>query len=271
MKRSFFCLGLIFIVTNAFAAGEPLAFEPGIDQNLIAHAGGGIDGITYTNSYEALNNSVHNGFALIEIDFSWTSDGQLVCAHDWDASMRGVLGFGLPEVPTLVEFENLVNKHADYEPCVLSGLFDWLDENPGVKIVTDVKQKNLQALRQIVFEYPDFQQRFIPQIYFPKEYDRVFALGFKNIIWTLYKYDGVTRDVINALKHMRLFAITMPQTRVLQGLAIDIKKSRFLSYIPSYTYTINRYSLFENYRKNWGIDYVYTDFLQPKGGKAAVQ
>ena len=50
---------------------------------LIYHAGGGIDGLTYSNSREALEHTLNQGNRFVEVDFLFTSDGQLVCAHDW--------------------------------------------------------------------------------------------------------------------------------------------------------------------------------------------
>src|SRR5690242_14164003 len=50
---------------------------------LIAHAGGSIDGNPYTHSRQALLLSIRNGYHLIEMDFSQTSDGDWFVTHDW--------------------------------------------------------------------------------------------------------------------------------------------------------------------------------------------
>ena len=50
---------------------------------LIAHAGGGIEEKTYTNSKEAVKKSIKNNFKLIELDLKITSDKKIVAAHDW--------------------------------------------------------------------------------------------------------------------------------------------------------------------------------------------
>jgi len=50
----------------------------------IAHAGGEVNGFTYTNSLEALNYNYLKGFKLFELDFVKTSDNIYVAAHDWD-------------------------------------------------------------------------------------------------------------------------------------------------------------------------------------------
>lgn len=53
------------------------------DYNVIAHAGGGIDGYIYTDSLEAINNSYDNGARLFDIDLRFTSDIEIVLRHDW--------------------------------------------------------------------------------------------------------------------------------------------------------------------------------------------
>ena len=49
--------------------------------HLIAHAGGAIDGYTYTNSKDALMNALDNGFRYVELDLFMTPHG-IVCSHD---------------------------------------------------------------------------------------------------------------------------------------------------------------------------------------------
>ena len=69
-------------VCPSATCGEPL---------LIAHAGGGIDGRKYTNSLEAVENSLKAGFDAFELDLLLSSDSILVAAHDW-GMLRGISG-----------------------------------------------------------------------------------------------------------------------------------------------------------------------------------
>ena len=48
----------------------------------IAH-GGGIKQYVYTNSEEAIEDSINRGFKYIEIDFQLSSDNKLIGVHDW--------------------------------------------------------------------------------------------------------------------------------------------------------------------------------------------
>jgi len=50
---------------------------------LIAHAGGGINGLKYTNSLEAMEQSIEHGFKMVELDLLISSDGRIVAVHDW--------------------------------------------------------------------------------------------------------------------------------------------------------------------------------------------
>ena len=54
---------------------------------LIAHAGGGFNDLTYTNSIDALELNKKN-YKFFELDFFLTDDGKLVCAHARNSRAR---------------------------------------------------------------------------------------------------------------------------------------------------------------------------------------
>ncbi len=70
----------IFMVVVSCSEKPPYRHQ---DEKYIAHAGGGIDDHSYTNSLEAITASIRDGKKLIEIDLMETSDGHLVGAHHW--------------------------------------------------------------------------------------------------------------------------------------------------------------------------------------------
>lgn len=49
----------------------------------IAHAGGEVEGIKYTNSREALQKSLSLGYKYVEFDLRLTSDSFIVCCHNF--------------------------------------------------------------------------------------------------------------------------------------------------------------------------------------------
>jgi len=225
----------------------------------VAHAGGSIEGDTYTNSHEALDYNIKRGFELFEIDFSWTKDQQLVCIHDWDRSFNRLFGFQIKQRPTMEAFKKLNQGMSRYNICTLHSLKYLMEKNKHIKIITDIKEKNIRALRIIAEEIKDYDSRIIPQIYHPSEYKIVKKLGYKNIIWTLYKFSGDNDRVLEQVDHLKLFAITMPPKRAKEKLGIKLKEKG----IPTYVHTINSKKTLRTYKEYFGITEVYTDFLGP--------
>ena len=101
--------------------------------NRVAHAGGGIRGKTYTNSLDALDQNIKNGFVYFEIDFSLTKDDQLVCLHDWKQSFKRSFGFETRGKTTLEGFELLVKNKSEFKKCTLDSLSSWMKENQCLK------------------------------------------------------------------------------------------------------------------------------------------
>lgn len=223
----------------------------------VAHAGGGYSGITYTNSLDALNFNKQK-YDLFELDFVFTSDWELICLHDWEESVKITFDKNFQVTPpTLKEFNLYVDANTKYKNCTFNTLVTWLNSNPDKIIVTDIKDNNIKALEYIAKRYPDYSKRFIPQIYFPEEYELVKNMGYEKIIWTLYRFSGDSKLVLHKVKSMHLYAITMPPSRVDTGLAKELRDSIG---IRSYVHTINDQKKLQKY-ENLGIYEIYTDFL----------
>src|SRR5690606_24652405 len=132
---------------------------------MIAHAGGGYKGVAYTNSIDALEASYQAGFRYMELDFSWTSDGRLVCLHGCDKTFITVFNQKTKGPVPYADFKQLVKEHADYKPCTLASLSAWLKNKPEVKIITDIKYDNLKDIQLILKNYPLLQLQLIKQFY----------------------------------------------------------------------------------------------------------
>ncbi len=253
-----FCLTNILFLYCHTSSGENL-INP---IKRVAHAGGSFQGNTYTNSLEALNYNYNKGFEFFEIDFSWTKDSYLVCIHDWSNSFEKNFHFKSDEKPSLETFKFLATHASSYQPCSIENLKLWLKKHPKAKIITDVKEENLKALTVISEQIEDFQNRIIPQCYFPENYTKIRELGYKNIIWTLYRYEGDNQEVMKRVDKMeRIYAITMPVYRAKTGLAHSLLKKN----IPSYVHTINFAEQLKKVIEEYGITEIYTDFLAPIG------
>lgn len=120
--------------TNPLFAKKKIDFTYNANR-YIAHAGGSIDGIKYTNSLESLDQSYKEGFRYIELDIIETSDGHYVAAHDWKHWARETNYKG--EIPvTLAEFK----KHkirGKYSTLDMDGISKWFASHPDAILVTD--------------------------------------------------------------------------------------------------------------------------------------
>ncbi len=254
---------LIFIFFNcAFILNT--AFGNATSQFIVkrvAHAGGEINGKNYTNSLEALNFNRMRGFDYFEIDLAFTSDGHLVCLHDWGKSFRNIFGFNTPKKITLENFNFLIENKPKYRPCTLASLIRWMESNKNTTIITDVKGNNIKALTDISKKVHNFQRRIIPQIYDPKNYKLIKALGYQQIIWTLYRYKKNTNNVLKWVNSFKgPIAVTMPIKRAKSGLSEKLQKQK----IPTYVHTINNYTYFkEILQKKYFVNEIYTDKLAP--------
>ncbi len=157
-------------------------------EKTIVHAAGEIEGrdgtrYTYTNSIDALNNFVKNGNMISEIDFIWTSDDKLVCAHDGDGFASGVDTGGMP----VTEQEFLTKKvFGEFATMGVDDLANFLRDNENIYIVTDIKDDNILGCKYLAEHCPDLLDRFFIQIYHYNEYEWIRQLGFNYIILTLY-------------------------------------------------------------------------------------
>lgn len=94
----------------------------------IAHAGGSVYRYMYSNSLEAVRNTLAHGFDFMELDLSVTSDGELVAWHDWQ--------FEWTEAPTHDEF--MARKiYGLFTPINFPRMDSILTANPQLTLVTD--------------------------------------------------------------------------------------------------------------------------------------
>ncbi|HHS96095.1 MAG TPA: hypothetical protein ENJ45_05845, partial [Phaeodactylibacter sp.] len=117
-------------------------------QKLIAHAGGAIDGITYTNSLDALQRNYAKGFRLFELDIIKTTDGHYVAAHDWNywAKHCGRSDRKLVDKATFLQHKI----DGAYSLLDMERINAWFSAHPDAILITDK-----------VNEPKDFADRFV--------------------------------------------------------------------------------------------------------------
>lgn len=263
---SAFLLAMLVIMKPK--AGPKPIYVPVQNMVLIAHAGGGLPQGIYSNSREAFDRAVGNGFTLIEVDFSWTANGELILIHDWGERYYQYFS-RLPFLPPKLanqwsrqtesaeEFSALTMSHG-LTQMTLESLTDWLDKNQNVKIVTDVKNDNVKALAEIKAKASQHQNRFLVQIYAPSEYEQITNLGYQDIIFTTYRSPLSDEKLIKFAGQHQLFALTVPAERASHALATSLAATD----TPLYAHTLNTNTQAEALR-NVGVTGLYTDYLFP--------
>jgi len=250
---AFFWICLLACSQYCLAADGGLA-----PAELVAHAGGAVNKKTYTNSLEALNANYAKGFRFFEMDFSWTSDGEMVAIHDWEAAFRKK--FIVPEeikIPTKTQFLALKTT-SGLTPLSLEGVLTWAREKGDAFIITDVKDGNIKALRKIRQDFGGIQKFIIPQVYSYSEYDEANRLGYPYIILTLYRMRINFDDVVEFSRQKSPFAVTMPWQVAQAGLSYYLDQNN----TKVYAHTVNDIELYDSLKKI-GVHGIYTDFISP--------
>ncbi|WP_114785888.1 sulfatase-like hydrolase/transferase [Vibrio tetraodonis] len=127
-------------------------------ERYIAHAGGAIDGITYTNSKDSLDLFYKKGFKLFELDLLETSDGYLVAAHDWN-EWKTISNYKGALPPTLDEFKKHL-LYGKYEPLSMKDISQWFEIHDDSILVTD----KINSPQKVVESFP-FKERLIMELF----------------------------------------------------------------------------------------------------------
>lgn len=226
--------------------------------SVIAHAGGALGQKTYSNSLNALTANYARGFRWFEMDFQWTSDGELVCGDDWGPTFSANFDLELPGAPTRKEFDGLMQEQSA-PLCSVEALAEWIGRHPDTRIITDMKERPLQGLVELTRQIPHAGERLIPQAYLPEQVAAIQELGYTDVIWTLYRYAHGIEDVIEALQRITPFAVTMDINRLSNGEGLVVARTG----IPVYVHTVNDPDQARAMLERLGATGIYTDVLDP--------
>lgn len=146
-----FALSIIFIKLYVSSVTGKIIYPSDDIYSYIAHAGGAIDGITYTNSLEALNLSLSKGFKAVELDLIKTSDNVLIAGHDW-AHFKNIIGNEtVDEQPMHSSAISKYKIHEKYTIITSADISNILAQNPQLILFTD-KSNDFQLIKDIGFD-----------------------------------------------------------------------------------------------------------------------
>jgi glycerophosphoryl diester phosphodiesterase len=173
--------------------GWPDRLDRDLDMRFIAHAGGGVDGIIYTNSKEALEVSLNRNFKLVEFDLLETSDGKLAAAHDW-SKYKSITGEARSDDSplSLADFKSR-KIFGKYTPITGDEISREFQERPDLFLVTD-KIQNFELIKKT---FP-FEDRIFVEIYSVGAYFRAILSGLRRPVWA--SFVGRTTEWIEQIK-----------------------------------------------------------------------
>lgn len=154
---------------------------------LIAHAAGSIDGHTYTNSLEALEKSIADGFKYIELDLSVTSDGKVVAVHDWATFHEMTDSVCFDCVPSFSEVEHarLYGKYTPLTPRLIDSVWD---ANPHLILVTD----KLDDADMLMKAFPRLRHRLLVECFSKSTAKSLEKAGIRS----MYKFKGLKDGIL---------------------------------------------------------------------------
>ena len=246
------------------AAEDPNAWI--LDQKLIAHGLGQINGIPITNSKEALIQSYHAGFRVLEADLIMTTDGVLALRHDnWHFATLVDGTFDKIYSPmSLAEFRSQ-KPSDDLTTLTFEELIVIMEDYPDLRIITDTKEVSLEnamvqldQIVEIVNRYdPALFQRITPQFFSEEMYQRIKEnqYPFTSYIYTLYQSDDAPEDVVAFMKREGLTILTMAKERATGDFISLLDQNG----IHSCAHTIYEQAELDSLA-NLGVDSFYTDY-----------
>ncbi|WP_342356617.1 glycerophosphodiester phosphodiesterase family protein [Vibrio splendidus] len=222
---------------------------------LIAHAGGGINGLKYTNSLEAMEQSIEHGFKMIELDLLISSDGRIVAVHDWKTFHEMTNSNNTGSISSK-EFESKII-YDKYKTLNISTAIDILDEND-VVLVTD-KIKNIALLSKYIID----KDKSIIEVFSTDKYNEAIELGFNNVALNI---DLNTPFILEWIDLNKIKAVTYRGDN-LGSLGSEYKKAIELSNmgVSSMIYSTNDLDLDGIKASGIGNFALYVDFVLPSG------
>ena len=225
---------------------------------LIYHAGGGLSGYNYTNSKEALEETLAEGRRYVEMDFLYTADEQLACAHYWSSLYDDDV-----TVPTLEEFKEH-KIFGKFTTLTAEDLIGYMAEYEDLYIIIDTKEENYVAVIEDLVKLSAFDtsitERFVIQLYEEQvkgKLQQIYPFEDDNFLFTTYKYGTEFENKIMNICYEENIAVIVIPYDMWEKETID--KFREKDFII-YEHTVNR----PNQAKvslEKGISSFYTDYL----------
>ena len=252
MVRFLFFILFFIISINKTYSNEDLLY--------IAHAGGEIDGFTYTNSSIAINQSIKSGYKFIELDLHLNYDEYFYGFHDFDSLILK----DKKDLEVLDDFKKkfynhnilkkdliIINKKLKYPMILEDEIINIFKKDTSLNLVTD-KTQNFEAIKN---KFGFMNSRLFIEIFSKKNYLRSLFYPLENRVYFTRSLDFLDRLFIRFFKiNNVVFDKKILKVKDTKKILIDYRKRLNINF---FTYTVNIDDDLALYSKY--LQYVYTD------------
>ena len=227
--------------------------------SLVAHAGGRVKSVYKSNSVQALKQTLKSNVSSVEIDFAWTSDHRLVCAHDFTDFKTGI--------PLLDKFlNNLFSKK--YKRMTAETALKMLSDSGKLYLLVDTKEENeVEVYREILrilteMGRQDYMEKVVPQFFSKEQYEQIMEVyPFKEGIFAIYKIqdEEFTPEIAADIAHFcgeNHLTVAISQKRATDQM-ISLLHSEHVYII---VHTVNNGGVWNTLFKK-GVRSIYTDSI----------
>lgn len=190
MKRlPFILFALIIAACGGKKEVQPLP-------ELIAHAGGGVD-VPYSNSREALEKSIAEGYRYIEFDLLFTADSVLVAAHDWEL-FNTQTGYAHKKdtAPMYADFSSR-RIGGKYTPLSAAEINDVFENDTTIYLVTD----KLSSPALLARNFPRIKKRMLVEAFTYNDYVALRNEGYHRVLYSCQASDLAESLIKHLLLH----------------------------------------------------------------------
>lgn len=233
------------------------------DNCLIAHALGGIDGESYTNSLEAMENAYAQGYRVFEGDLQLV-EGRVVLVHDGD---QYISAMGLD--PANYDYEDFMQAKIkdSYTPMDAAAVVQFLSEHPDAWFMTDSKYTANPYAANVLSGFviaalesePSVLDRVIVQIYNQPMLETVMDIyPFRSVVYTLYQSADTNEQATAFCLRTGIGAVTAFTLRMTEDFSSQLNAAG----IHPLVHTVNEQQEVQRFL-DIGVSAVYSDFALP--------
>ncbi|MBQ5508446.1 MAG: hypothetical protein IIT96_01645, partial [Muribaculaceae bacterium] len=176
MKKKIFLysLGILVLLAGALLI-YVRANEPAVPEHvIIAHAGGNIDSLTYTNSCEAVDHAIACGVKYIELDIVISPEGEPLAFHSSDDMIDTIYSCDPPHMSEFIATPLRGRNGKAYTPLTWREINEIFLSHPDLIFVVD-KTDDPAILEKF---FPKLKSRMIVECFSMQRYREVSNAGF---------------------------------------------------------------------------------------------